>query len=81
MIKTIIKEEKMSELMRVKELAKVLVKKGKSKNINAARINIYNKIRYGLEHEIIDGYVYTSFEKIEKYDKSTKKGRPVKVRK
>lgn len=72
---------KTGELKTIPELAKIMVESGRAANERSARTNLYNKLRYGMEHEIIDRTIYTSLEKLDKYDKSKKKGRPTKIRK
>ena len=60
------------ELRTIPEIAKIIGK---------TRAGIYNKLRYGLSHEIKDGNIYTSLEWLEKYDSKSRRGRRAKERK
>jgi len=46
-----------------------------------ARQGIYNKLRYGLSHVIVDGTIKTSLKWLDDYGGTNKRGRRAKERK
>jgi len=68
------------KLMKIADLAKILHEKGKAKTLRSGRTGLYNKIRYGLGHEIKDGKIYSCLAWLKEYDESCRHGRPPKNR-
>lgn len=59
------------KMMKIPEIAELI---GKS------RSGVYNKLRYGLSHEVKDGTIYTCLEWLEEYDAKCRRGRRAKKR-